>query len=319
MTQHEANKRGTLGKKAGGARPPESEVEIDPSEYGYPRLPADADESDHDDSTELVDGGATVGGEEKSPTATVRLDQSALLHVDRSLVVVNKPSGVLAAPGRGGHAQLSELVRGAAGWGTHEPLRLVHRLDRGASGVMLYARTVEAQRALVADFAERRIEKVYHALVSGFVVEDGEVKLALKFDKRQNRMTIARSGGKPAHTLFRILERVAGNTLLECRPVTGRTHQIRVHMAAIGHPLTVDTMYGGGQSVLLSHYKADYRPSGRHPERPLISRLTLHARRIEFRHPESGEPVVFEAPLPRDLAAAVRQLGRVRSVEKRAR
>ncbi|MBK8914787.1 MAG: RluA family pseudouridine synthase [Phycisphaerales bacterium] len=310
-------RRGT-GKK-GGERQAESEVEIDPAEFGYAPLPESTESALSTDEVERGAEGSEEGGGGEVAAAPVRLDPAALLHVDRSLVVVNKPSGVLAAPGRGGHAQLSELVRSAAGWGTHEPLRLVHRLDRGASGVMLYARTLEAQRALVADFAERRIEKVYHALVSGFVVEDGEVKLALKFDKRQNRMTVARSGGKPAHTLYRILERVAGNTLLECRPVTGRTHQIRVHMAAIGHPLTVDTMYGGGQTVLLSHYKADYRPSGRHPERPLIARLTLHARRIEFKHPDSGETVAFEAPLPRDLAAAVRQLGRVRSVEKRAR
>ena len=112
-------------------------------------------------------------------------------------------------------------------------------------------------------------------------------------------------------TRYRILERLPGNTLLECRPLTGRQHQIRVHLAAIGHPLTVDPQYGGGESVLLSRYKSDYRPSSRRPERPLIERLTLHAARITFEHPHRGQPVTYESPIPRDLQATLRQLGRL--------
>ncbi len=106
-------------------------------------------------------------------------------------------------------------------------------------------------------------------------------------------------------------QHVAGTTLLECRPLTGRRHQIRVHLAAAGHPLTVDPLYGGGQSVLLSHYKPGYRPSRRHDERPLINRLTLHAARLTIEHPRSGERMTFEAPLPKDLRATINQLARL--------
>ena len=107
------------------------------------------------------------------------------------------------------------------------------------------------------------------------------------------------------------MQRLVGNTWLECRPQTGRTHQIRAHLAAIGHPLSVDPLYGGGQAVLLSHYKPGYQPNRRREERPLVNRLTLHAARIRFEHPATRQPVSFESPLPKDLRATLRQLGRL--------
>lgn len=241
-----------------------------------------------------------------------------LLHVDQHLIVVNKPPGVLAAPGRGKRPWVGDLLRALPGFAPNEPLRIVHRIDRDASGVVVYARTVDAQRNLVRQFAARQVDKRYFALVSGYVQKpasaradefDGEIDRPLRFDQRRARMETR--GGKPALTRYRILQRLPGNTWLECRPVTGRTHQIRVHLAAIGHPLSVDPLYGGGEQILLSFYKRGYRTSQRHAERPLISRLTLHAARISFVHPGTGQPVAFEAPLPKDLRATLQQLGRL--------
>ena len=168
-----------------------------------------------------------------------------------------------------------------------------------------------AQRHVVAQFARRQVEKVYYALVSGYVAQDGEVELRLAFDRHRQRVEASAVRGRAALTRYQILQRLAGNTLLECRPVSGRMHQIRAHLAAIGHPLTVDPLYGGGQEVRLSSYKPDYRASGRRPEQPLIARLTLHAGRITIQHPATGQPLTLEAPWPKDFRATVAQLGRL--------
>lgn len=233
-----------------------------------------------------------------------------ILFQDEHLLAVNKPARMLSAPGRGNTPTLADWMRANANL-PDEPFRIVHRLDRDASGVILFARTLAAQRRLVAQFSSREVEKVYLAIVSGYVENDDEVNLNLGYDKHKKFVTVVKPGrGKSARTIYRVVSRLAGNTLVECRPVTGRTHQIRVHMAAIGHPLTVDPDYGGGTAVLLSNFKPRYRLSGRHDERPLIDRLTLHAARIEFRHPADDRPMIIEAPLPRDLRATITQLER---------
>ncbi len=228
-----------------------------------------------------------------------------VLHADEWILVVNKPPGVLSVPGRGRAPTLAELLPDYA------PLRIVHRLDRGASGVVVLARTVEAQRRLSQLWTERKVEKTYVALVRGFVVGDGQIDLALSVDRDKRRVKPDRKG-QEAITHYRITERLSGHTLLECRPVTGRLHQIRVHLAAIGHPLSVDAMYGESKAILLSQYKSDYRPNRRGEERPLISHLTLHAARLAFDHPSGSGPVSFEAPMPKDFRATLQQLRRIR-------
>ncbi len=228
----------------------------------------------------------------------------AVLHADEWILVVNKPAGVLAVPGRGEAPTLAELLP------AYEPLRIVHRLDRGASGVVVLARTLEAQRRLSQLWANRQVEKVYLALVQGYVAADGTVDLALSVDRDKRRVKPDRKG-QEAITQYRILERLPGHTLLECRPLTGRLHQIRVHLAAIGHPLAVDSRYGGGKAFLLSQYKAGYRANRRGEERPLIGRLTLHALRLSFEHPAGTGPVSFEAPLPKDFRATLEQLRKI--------
>ena len=235
-----------------------------------------------------------------------------VLHLDDDLVVVDKPAGLLSAPGRGGTVAVPDLLRAQCPeLDADATLRIVDRLDQDASGIQVYARSLRAQRHLVAQFTRGRVERVYMAVVSGYVEEDGEVDLRLAFDRRRNRMRTTKGRGQLAQTRYHILERLAGNTLLECRPITGRTHQIRVHLAAIGHPLSIDPLYGGGQSIVLSHYKPGYRTNRRHEERPLIDRLTLHAARVAFEHPATKQRLTFEAPPPKDLRAVISQLGRL--------
>lgn len=246
-----------------------------------------------------------------SSVAPIRPRDLTLLYVDEHLVAVDKPPRVLSVAGRGGEApDLPTLMRQRAEFAANEPLRGVQRLDRDASGVLVYARTLAAQRQLTAAFERHEVEKVYIALVSGYVAADGEVDLPLAFDRGDSAVEVSPRRGKPALTRYHVLERVAGHTVLECRPLTGRLHQIRVHMAAIGHPLGVDPQYGGAERIMLSNFKAGYRQSTRHAERPLIERLTLHAARLSCRHPASGALLTIEAPLPKDLRVTIAQLGR---------
>jgi len=218
---------------------------------------------------------------------------------------------LLSAPGRGEDPDAPTWLRAHRKLADNPAVRIVHRLDRDATGVQLYARTLAAQQSLVRQFAARSVEKVYLALVTGYVEADGEVNIPLAPDRHGERVHPSRLGrAKEAITQYRIVQRLAGNTLLECHPLTGRLHQIRAHMAAIGHPLTVDPLYGGGQFVLLSRFKSGYRPSKRREERPLIDRLTLHAARLTFTHPTTGERVTLEAQLPKDMRATINQLTR---------
>jgi RluA family pseudouridine synthase len=189
-------------------------------------------------------------------SAVGRAKPLALLYVDSEVVAVDKPAGLLSVPGRGPEPSIINVLRERPELRDNNAVRVVHRLDQEASGVLLYARTLAAQRSLVSQFAERRIEKVYLAIVSGAVADDGEIDLRLTFDRRHNQVrTTMFASGKPALTRYRVVQRLAGHTLLECHPVTGRQHQIRVHLAAIGHPLGVDPLYGGGRAIWLSHYK----------------------------------------------------------------
>jgi len=244
-----------------------------------------------------------------APDAGSRLLQ--VLHADRDLVVVNKPARVPAGAGRGPEPTVAGLLADRAELAGGEQVLFVSRLDRDASGVLVCARTRNARRKLIGQFSYGRAEKVYLAIVAGFVAADGKVEQNLVFDRRENRVRPAVGRGSPAVTTYRIRQRLAGNTLLECRPVPDRAHQVRAHLAAIGHPLAVDPVYGGSPALLLSRYKPDYRPSARRPERPLIERLTLHAWRMTFEHPTGGQSMAFEADMPKDFRATVAQLGRL--------
>ncbi len=226
---------------------------------------------------------------------------------DGDILLVDKPPRVQVRRDASGRPCLRELIPQPVDW----PRALVWPLETDASGLVLYVRAPEHRRALRAEFEQREAEYVQLALVGGYVAQDGQVDSPLKFDSNAQRARVNPRSGKPALTEYKILERVAGNTLLECRPWGQRPHQVRAHLAGAGYPLTVDTTYGGGGDVVLSHYKSNYRPSKRREERPLLDRLSLHALRVAFTHPATGQRLTFEAPPPKDFRATVSQLRRL--------
>jgi 23S rRNA pseudouridine1911/1915/1917 synthase len=213
-----------------------------------------------------------------------------VVHDDPDLVVIDKPAGLVVHPAAGHrtgtlvHALLGLGGEWSAVGGAARP-GIVHRLDRGTSGLMLAARTDQAHRALAAQLAARTLSRTYLAIVRGsLAVDDRVVEGPIGRHPRERLRMAVVEGGRPARTRVRAVERRAGHTLVQCDLDTGRTHQIRVHLAALGHPVAGDDLYGRR------------RPGD--PERPM-----LHAHRLRFRHPRTGEPMTFESPPPADFAA----------------
>lgn len=224
-------------------------------------------------------------------------------------------------PGRGeDDSVLEQLGRqlGLPSSGTADPrVRVVHRLDKDTSGVLLFAKHAGAQRHLSHQFQDNTIEKEYLALVAGRPVSrEGDIDAPLApHPTSPRRMAVVRHGGRPARTLWAVQEEFRGFTLLRVFPRTGKTHQIRVHLQSIGLPLAIDPLYNaprgrgpaGPPGLLLSSFKRGYRPVAGETERPLIDRLTLHAEKLRFFSPD-GWRVELVAPPPKDFRAAVAML-----------
>lgn len=238
----------------------------------------------------------------------------SVLYEDAQVLACMKPAGVAVEAERGEDARpfraavLHHLVSTHPEGELPRP-RVVHRLDKDTTGVVLVAKSKEALSDLTRQLEERQVQKDYLALVLGHVQRDeGEIDVPLPDPTAPRR---GRAGGRPlveARTRWQVVERFHTHTLLRCHPLTGRQHQLRQHLAGVGHPLAVDPQYGGGERLLLSGIKRGYRPKGKGDERPLLGRLSLHAERIAFRSPATGELVTVEAPVPDDLAVALRQL-----------
>ncbi len=235
-----------------------------------------------------------------------------IIYDDADILVIAKPPRVLLRKSDGKWPAVRELLVRDGLLAADAPLYVVQKLHEQASGVVVYARTPVARKHLERQFAEGQAQVTYLALVSGHVEADGQIDIPLRFDKRLGKLQASEHGGKPACTVFRVVEHVAGNTLLECRPLRERSDQLRAHLEALGHPLTVDARFGGGVAVMLSSYKPDYRPGRRRPETPLIERLTLHAASLSFVHPASGQRMEFSVAAPKDLRATLTQLRRLR-------
>ena len=238
----------------------------------------------------LLQGGETVAITLDQAPAIAPAPQPAILYQDEHLLALNKPPGFPAHPTVAGRPDAltwaTQYLR--AGGSDIVPI-LLHRLDADTSGLLLFARTAAANRCLAADFAERRIEKVYLALVAGAPPDTFAVENFLR-PGRRGRMEAVHAGGQRAETSFRTLQRGAGYALVEARPKTGRTHQIRVHLAGAGFPLLGDTLYGGPTAIA-----RDVRTIP-------LQRHLLHAWILTFRHPGTGCPQTLAAPLPDDFS-----------------
>lgn len=249
----------------------------------------------------------------------IRPDELAVLWSDDNLVAVAKPAGLATIPGRGESDSVLERLAAQLGLrhsGSEDPrLRVVHRLDKDTSGVLLFAKNLAAQRHLSHQFQNNAIGKEYLALVHGRPGErEGDIDAPLApHPTSPKRMTVFRHG-RAARTLWRVEETFRDLTLLRCFPKTGKTHQIRVHLRHAGMPLAIDPLYnalrpGVEPGIRLSQFKRDYRPTRGEEERPLIERLTLHAHRLAFVN-VNGEAVTIEAPLPKDMRVVLNQLRR---------
>ena len=224
-----------------------------------------------------------------------------ILYEDEDVVVVNKPAGLVVHPGAGTRAEEATLAgalvhrygRLSAQGGGERP-GIVHRLDKGTSGVLVVARNDAAHRGLAAQFAARSLEKTYLALVHGKLKSAaGSIRLAVARDlRRRTRMTTRRrpGAGRASQTDWRALAVIGNFTLVEVALRTGRTHQIRVHFSALGHPVAGDTLYG-----------APKNPGVSGAALPPLGRPFLHAARLAFAHPRSGSRVEARAPLPAEL------------------
>lgn len=231
-----------------------------------------------------------------------------ILYQDEHLIAVNKPAGMLTLPDRFQEDRPNLYRYLQERFAT---LFIVHRLDKDTSGVILFALDAATHAALSKAFEEHHIRKTYLALVMGHVtpVEGTIDRPIIPHPSNDGRMTTA-SKGKRAISHYHVIRHFKKYTLVSLDIETGRTHQIRVHMAWIKHPLAVDPLYGGDEGVFLSGFKDKYKPSRGETEQPLIDRVPLHASRIEFQHPTTAKSICIEAPLPKDLRATLSQLER---------
>jgi 23S rRNA pseudouridine1911/1915/1917 synthase len=210
-----------------------------------------------------------------------------ILYEDEDLAVIDKPAGMVVHPAPGHHTGtlVHALLGRGGGWsavgGVTRP-GIVHRLDKGTSGLIVVARNDMSHRALSAQLKDRSLSRTYMAIVGGSVRDDaGELEGPIGRDPKERKRMAVVSGGRFARTRYQVVGRRGGHTLLRCDLDTGRTHQIRVHLAAFGHPVAGDAEYGGAEAG--------------------VARPMLHAWRLRLRHPRTGEEMRFETPPPPDF------------------
>ena len=230
-----------------------------------------------------------------------------IIHQDVDFIVINKPPGVSVTKDRSGADDLLAILRKQLP--AQNDLRLVHRLDKYTSGVMLVATTPPAQSRLSSWFEKRKIKKTYLALVSGYAGDEkGTIDIPLAHSKKDDRlMVVNRKRGKPAITHWQLLADFGMVSLLAVQPVTSRTHQIRLHLASKGLPMAIDPLYGATRPLMLSDFKHGYTFKKQQKETPLIDRLTLHAYQLEIPSEDSA-PLIYTAKLEKKFAAAIKML-----------
>jgi 23S rRNA pseudouridine1911/1915/1917 synthase len=252
------------------------------------------------------------GGEQVVVNASFAPEQSiepeamalVIVHQDRELLVLNKPAGLVVHPGAGNraHTLQNALLAHDSALARIPRAGLVHRLDKETSGLLLVARTPLAHTRLVRQLAAREIQREYQALVIGKPTGGGRIEQPIGRHRSVRTRMAVRSDGRAAITHYRIEERFRTHTLLRVQLETGRTHQIRVHLAHVGLPIVGDPAYGGRRRQIAGH--AD----GLNERLHAFRRQALHAQRLQFEHPLKGRQMTFEAPLPADFASLLAAL-----------
>lgn len=254
---------------------------------------------------EVAEDAALTFHPDRPPRRSVRTSLK-VLHEDADCIVVEKPAGVLSLPTA--EREKDTLLSRVSGYLQHRYRRrpyvgVVHRIDKDTSGALVFARSREALRALQELFKRHEIDREYVALVEGEPPDSGTLDADLVRDRGDRRRGVARPGerGLSAVTRYKTVERLGRASLVSVHLETGRTHQIRVHFAAAGHPVLGDAVYGGGR---------DSRSESREPPKglPPVARQMLHARRLGFTHPRTGAAVLCESPLPEDFEKALAHL-----------
>jgi 23S rRNA pseudouridine1911/1915/1917 synthase len=245
---------------------------------------------------------AVTGGEEvaleppPAPDAVAPKPQRmplTIVHEDADLIVIDKPTGLVVHPGAGqpDRTLLNALLAHAPKLAAVPRAGIVHRLDKDTSGLLVVAKTVEAQADLARQLASRSIRRIYLAVVQGDPPASGTIDAPVGRDVRSRVRMAVTHRGKPARTTFRVVERFGHASLIECRLETGRTHQIRVHLQHIRHPLIGDAIYRRGTRHGLA-----------------FPRQALHAAELSLTHPRSGKAMTWRSPLPRDMKRLLEQL-----------
>lgn len=258
-------------------------------------------------------------------TLTVRDGSNRRRHIDilledDQLVAVNKPARLAVIPERWNPETLNLRDILEARYSQRAPaaqsIWVVHRIDAETSGVVLFARTAEMHRELNQLFEAGDMDKSYLAIVRGIPAQNkGSINLPISPHPKQKPLMYIHPSGKPSRTDYEVVETFRHFALLQVRPRTGRTHQIRVHLSAIECPLAVDNFYGGSEQISLADFKTNYhlKPHQTTPP-PLIDRLTLHAQRLAFHDPLSNIRRVVAAPIPKDFAALLKALRKYDSI-----
>ncbi|GJM30633.1 MAG: RNA pseudouridine synthase [Cyclobacteriaceae bacterium] len=230
----------------------------------------------------------------------------SIIHQDQDYLILNKWSGISTLSDRNDEKCLLDLAR------EHfADIQVCHRLDKHTSGLLVFAKNQASYRNLALQFQDRLVKKIYHALVEGrHAFKDKIIDLPI-LQGRRGHVRVSHASGKAAQTVVNTLKQFNAHSLVQCMPITGRTHQIRIHLSAVNAPIAGDADYGGHE-LFLSNIKRHYNQNKSAVERPLMSRAALHARSLRFKT-VSQEDVEFEAEYPKDFRATLRQLEKVTS------
>ncbi|MCA6071393.1 MAG: RluA family pseudouridine synthase [Endomicrobium sp.] len=232
------------------------------------------------------------------------IKQIEIIYQNENIVVVNKPAGIIVIPDQ--RTYENKTLMGILQKQLNQKIWVVHRIDRDTTGVLVFAKTPQAHRDISMQFENSKVRKRYIALASGVVEDDeGSISKPILISGRDVSIDIT---GKESITNFKVLERFKSYTLAQAIPLTGRRHQIRIHFWSLGHPLAIDGEYGISEPILLSSLKRNYKTKAGENEKPLISRLTLHAAALTLTLPGTNEEKTFESPLPKDFEVALKQL-----------